>query len=79
MNLKFEKTISELKEQYDAILRSARKADYEKEKFIKFQYELRGFIEGELKRNVAPADILTAVLTKLKVVTPHGAEMRCDQ
>lgn len=75
----FEKSIAEVRDRFDAMERNAQNLVNARETAIRFQYELRAWIEGEMKRNGDPKTILDGVLTKLKAVTPHGRDNKCDQ
>ena len=49
-----------------------------KDQSIKNFYEIRLFIEQEMKKKIPADAILLAVLNKLKPLTPHGKDMLCD-
>lgn len=49
-----------------------------KDQSIKNFYEIRLFIEGEMKKKIPADAILLAVLNKLKPLTPHGPESKVD-
>jgi hypothetical protein len=78
MSAILETAMNAIRAVYDAEERATQNAIYQKESAVKFQYSLRAFIEGELKRKADPAVVLEAVIAKLKPMTPSGAEMKID-
>lgn len=76
--MSIESALNLVKDEFDAQARTTAGLVSAKEKAVKFQYELRAFVEGEMKRNVDPKTVLDAVIAKLKAVTPHGLNNTCD-
>lgn len=50
-----------------------------KEKAVMDVYRIRNFIDDQIKKKVPFDTILTEVHKQLKALTPHGANMTCDQ
>jgi hypothetical protein len=79
MDTETRKVLDTLADLIDRKDREANQLVTARESAVRFQYELRAFIEGEQKRKVSDTDIIIAVLTKLKAVTPHGRFNEIDK
>jgi hypothetical protein len=71
-------TLSQLHNQVSLIESKITQQTIINESYIKFQYELKGYIDSEIRKKTDPTVILNAVVSKLKLVTPHGAANTVD-
>lgn len=53
-------------------------ANSDREKAIKFHYDLRLFVEQGIRNKVSFETIVNDLLVKLKERTPHGPDNHCD-
>jgi hypothetical protein len=79
MNANFEKAMNAVREQYENLEKTVNNLVVTRESAVKFPYDLRAFIEGEVRKKTDPTKILEDVIAKLKAVTPHGKDSVCDQ
>lgn len=76
MNQSLTNALNAVQSEFDKLEKQSQNLVWAKETAVRFQYELRAYIEGAVKRKEDPTKVLTEVLNKLIVVTPHGADMK---